>query len=216
MDEKLRLRYFAWPLLLVFIAFLQLILQEYFSVDFSFGAIHPRMLDGIPGLFLSEFIHSGWSHFFANMVPFLLFSIALYHYYRFASRLLIYMVLMTNFYVWLMGREGLHIGASGLVYAMSSFHILSALLRKELRLMAFALLVIFLYGSMIWGFFPEFFPNENISWESHLMGFVVGIVFAFYYRNEGPQKPKEWFESEIEEEELEFFLESEEETQFEK
>lgn len=212
MDEKMRLRYFIWPFILVFIAFVQLLLQEIYSINFSFGAIHPRSVDGLAGILLSEFIHSGWSHFFANIVPFLLFSIALYYYYHFASRLLIYMVLLTNFYVWLMGRDGLHVGASGLVYAMSSFHILSALLRKELRLMAFALLVIFLYGSMIWGFFPEFFPNENISWESHLMGFIVGIVFAFYYRKDGPQKPQEWFDNEDGDEDSELVLEIDEQT----
>jgi hypothetical protein len=65
--------------------------------------------------------------------------------------------------------------------------------------MALALVVVFLYGSLIWGIFPEFFPEKNISWEAHLYGMVAGIVLAFYYRKEGPQRRV--YEWELEEEE---------------
>jgi len=57
--------------------------------------------------------------------------------------------------------------------------------------MVLTLLVTFLYGGLIWGIFPQFFPNQPISWESHLMGLLAGIILALYYKNSGPQK-KEW------------------------
>lgn len=51
---------------------------------------------------------------------------------------------------------------------------------------------------MIWGVFPEdFFPNvfkedsNPISWESHLSGFLVGLLFAFISRKYG-EKPKKY------------------------
>ena len=47
--------------------------------------------------------------------------------------------------------------------------------------MALSLAVIFLYGSMVWGILPS---APRISWESHLMGTIAGIILAFYYKNE--------------------------------
>ena len=57
------------------------------------------------------------------------------------------------------------------------------------------MLIIFLYGSMIWGLLPT---KEPISWEGHLSGFIAGVLVAIFYRNEGP-KPKK-YQWEIDEE----------------
>ncbi len=48
--------------------------------------------------------------------------------------------------------------------------------------------VAFLYGSFIWGIFPEFFPERNISFEGHFWGIIAGLIIAIYYRKLGPQK----------------------------
>jgi hypothetical protein len=66
--------------------------------------------------------------------------------------------------------------------------------------MAYSLVIIFLYGSIVWGFFPQLFPDKHISWEGHLAGAITGVILAFFYRNEGPVK-KVYFEDEEEEEE---------------
>ena len=44
--------------------------------------------------------------------------------------------------------------------------------------MALSLIVVFLYGSMVWGLYPQ---NTGISWEGHLSGAVTGLVCAFIY-----------------------------------
>ena len=51
--------------------------------------------------------------------------------------------------------------------------------------MALSLLMIFLYGSLIWGIVPW---QTKISWESHLLGAVAGFIIAFFLRKEGPQR----------------------------
>ena len=83
-----------------------------------------------------------------------------------------------------MGRPSYHIGASGIVYLLVSFIFFSGIIRKYYRLIALSLVVVFLYGSMVWYIFPT---QERISWEGHLSGFVVGLVFAFIFRKQGPQ-----------------------------
>ena len=51
-------------------------------------------------------------------------------------------------------------------------------------------LLIFLYGSLIYGIFPEYgrIVGKNISWEGHLAGAISGVVFGFLYRKSGPQQ----------------------------
>lgn len=105
---------------------------------------------------------------------------------------------MVGIWVWVGGRSGYHIGASGLVYGLASFLFFSGVIRNDIRLLAISLLVVFLYGSMIWGIFPIF---PQVSWESHMLGGISGLVLAIYYRKYGPQKKV--YEWELEEEEEE-------------
>jgi hypothetical protein len=69
--------------------------------------------------------------------------------------------------------------------------------------MALSLLIVFLYGSMVWGMFP--FIGSTISYESHMLGAVTGVILALWYRDEGPQRPMpEWMdETDISQEENE-------------
>ena len=91
---------------------------------------------------------------------------------------------MTGFWVWCGAREAWHIGASGIVYGLAAFLIISGTLRRIPDLAAVSLIVIFLYGSMIWGIFP-FIPD--VSWESHLSGGIAGLILSFVFRKDGPQ-----------------------------
>jgi len=165
------------------------IIHWYFDVDFHYLGIYPRHINGLQGVLTTIFVHSGFEHLLNNSIPLLLLGTALFLYYpEFAFRLLIYLSILTGIYVWILGRESWHIGASGLVYALASFHILSAILRKEMKLLSFSMLVVFLYGGMVWGFFPEFFPKKNISFESHIMGSITGLLFAWKFRKIGLQR----------------------------
>tara|TARA_B100000989_G_scaffold241003_1_gene187878 strand:- start:2755 stop:3108 length:354 start_codon:yes stop_codon:yes gene_type:complete len=106
-----------------------------------------------------------------------------------------YLYFISGIWLWCVGRESFHIGASGLIYAMASFLFFSGILRKNTQLSAVALLVIFIYGGFFWGLFPM---NPKVSWEGHLTGFVAGVLVAFVFRKDGPERKK--YEWEIEEE----------------
>jgi hypothetical protein len=45
---------------------------------------------------------------------------------------------------------------------------------------------------------------KNISWESHLMGLLAGVILAIYYRGYGPQRKRYDWEDEEDDDELEF------------
>jgi len=187
------------PLFMLILMWIERFAEYAFGISLAFLGIHPLHADGLPGIILSPFIHGGFKHLLANSVPFLILSVALFYFYRnLAVKVLLFVWLMTGIWVWIMGREAYHIGASGLIYGMASFLFFSGVIRKNTQLAALALVVAFLYGSMIWGAVPGFFPKEHISWESHLGGLFSGLVMAIYYRKSGPQRKK--YSWEIEEE----------------
>lgn len=189
-DLKTTLKALLIPFIIVIIMVVSHIAQLLGWISITSFGIYPLRSEGLPGIILTIFAHKDWNHLVSNAIPILLLGWALFYYYKvFALKSLVLMWILTGFWVWLFARYNYHVGASGLAYALASFHVLSAILRRVFRLMAFAMLVIFLYGGMVWGFFPELFPERNISWESHMMGALAGIVIAIYYRNRGVQRP---------------------------
>ena len=187
------------PVILLLLMWIILFVEYGFGIDLAFLGVHPLHTNGLPGIILSPFIHAGFKHLGANSIPFLVLGVALFYFYRdLALKVLIFIWLMTGILVWFGGRDAWHIGASGIIYGMASFLFFSGLIRKNNGLAALALVVVFLYGGLIWGAIPGFFPKEHISWESHLGGLFSGIVMAFYYRKSGPQRKK--YSWELEEE----------------
>ncbi len=189
------------PVILLLIMWVVKIVEYGFGIELSFLGIHPLHVDGLPGIALSPFLHGGFEHLIANTLPFLVLSIALFYFYRQISiKVLIGIWLLSGLWTWFGGRDSWHIGASSLIYGFSAFLFFSGMIRKDTRLAALALIVAFLYGSLIWGVFPEFFPKKNISWEGHLGGFIAGFLLAFYFRNSGPQRKRYLWELEEEQE----------------
>lgn len=145
----------------------------------QFG-IFPRALDGLKGIFFSPFIHGDFQHLFSNSFPvfFLTFLIS-YFYRKIAVSSIVLIYILTGFSVWLFGREVYHIGASGVAYGMVSFVFWSGLFRRNVRSIVLALVVLFLYQ----GYFLGIMPNqEGISWESHLLGAIVGIIVSAIFK----------------------------------
>jgi len=166
------------------------------GIDLFYYGVFPRRISGMIGILTSPFIHSNFNHLINNSVPFFFLLTAIFYFYqKVAWRVLLISYLVTGIMVWFFARSSYHIGASGLVYGFASFLFVSGIVRRNINLLAISMLVIFLYGSMVWGIFPY---RPDMSWESHLMGMMVGIMLAVYYRHEGPGPTK--FISDMEEE----------------
>lgn len=175
-----------FPMLFVFLLFFIKYLEFIFQTDFYSFGVYPRKIKGLIGIFAAPLIHGGWEHLISNAVPILVLGGGLFYYFKdLGYKIFFSIYLATGLWVWVSARPAYHIGASGVVYGLVSFFVLSAVLRKNKYLLFFSLLVIFLYGSLIWGVFPL---KPNISWESHLMGMIAGLFMAIYYRKIGLQR----------------------------
>jgi membrane associated rhomboid family serine protease len=190
------------PGIFIVLMWLVKVIETLFELDFSGYGIFPLTIRGLPGIIFSPFIHADFKHLFNNSLPLFFLSMALFYFYsEVALKVFTWTFFLTGILVWIAGRAAWHVGASGLVYGIASFLFFSGIIRKYFRLIALSLLIVFLYGSMVWGIFPGIY--KNVSWESHMLGFFSGVILSIWYRNEGPQKPVyEWMEAEEEAEGL--------------
>jgi len=181
----------VFPLFFLSICWLIKISEYVFEINLSTLGVYPLKLKGVPGIFLSPLIHGDFNHLIANSIPLLTLSIGLFYFYHKISYKIFFLIyIITGIWVWFGAREAYHIGASGVVYGLASFIFVSGVIRNSVQLMSIALIVVFLYGSMVWGILPI---EEGVSWESHLLGSVSGLILAIIYRKEGPKRIKfEW------------------------
>ncbi len=185
------------PGIFVFLMWIVKLVEVLFGLDFSGLGIYPLTLKGLPGIILSPLIHADFDHLFNNSIPLFFLSVALFYFYsEVATKIFILNYVITGTLVWFAGRYAWHIGASGLIYGLASFLFFSGIIRRYYRLVALSLLVVFLYGEMVWGIFPGVY--KNVSWESHMLGSFSGIVLSIWFRNQGPQRPAyEWMEEDV-------------------
>lgn len=144
--------------------------------------LHTREVAGLVGIVTAPFLHGSWGHLLSNTFPLAsLLGLLIFFYPRLWPRALVTLWLGTGALVWLLGRHVTHIGASGVVYALAAFLGFSGFFRRDMRAVVISLLVLFYYGSMVVGILPG---QEGISWESHLLGLVMGVLAAFLFRGE--------------------------------
>ena len=192
-----------YPLLFVSIMWAVFYLQNTIQFNFAKLGVFPRENEGLIGVITSVFIHHDFKHIFSNTIPMLVLGMMLFYFYKkIAKPVFFWLWLISGLWLWIGGRNSAafpsyHIGASTLVYALASFLFFSGLFRKHARLMAVSLLVVFIYGGIVWGVFPL---KQEVSWEGHLFGSIAGVLVAFNYRKEGPQRRIHQWPEEKEEE----------------
>ncbi|TWO31651.1 rhomboid family intramembrane serine protease [Seonamhaeicola sediminis] len=201
---KFTLGVIAYPVFLVLIIWSVLSFEVRFNVNFNEYGIYPLTLKGLRGVFLSPFIHSGIEHLYHNTLPLLVLTMALFYFYRhIAWKVILWGIVVSGFLTWCIGRPSYHIGASGLIYVLVSFTFFKGVLAKHYRLIALSLLVVFLYGSMVWYVMPI---KDGVSWEGHLSGLITGLTFAFLFKRQIAKPKKFEWEQEYYKEEDDPFL----------
>lgn len=194
----------AYPIFFVLLIWLVFWFEVRFGFNFSKYGIYPQTFKGLRGVFLSPFIHGDIQHIYHNTIPLFVLSMALFYFYRpIAWKVIVLGIILSGFFTWYIGRSSYHIGASGLIYVLVSFTFFKGVFAKHYRLIALSLLVVFLYGSMIWGTLPL---EEGISWEGHMGGLITGLLFALFFRKQVAKPKKYIWEQENYNEENDPFL----------
>lgn len=149
-----------------------------FRIDLGVFGILPRQLTGLIGILTAPLLHGNIWHLTSNTMPMLVLGTILYLFYdRVANPVFLSCYFITNALVWLFARSSYHIGASGLIYGLASFMVFMGFFRQDIRSIVISIAVILFYGGLIYGILPT---GTRVSWESHLIGAVVGLVCAIF------------------------------------
>ncbi len=143
----------------------------------SFGVV-PRTLRGLAGIPAMPFLHANLHHILSNTFPLFILLALLAGSKARSWEIVVAIVLLNGVLLWLVGRAEIHIGASGLIFGLITFLILSGFLEGRLVSLAIAVIVGFVYGGMLlWGVLPRL--GSHVSWEGHLCGAVAGGIVAY-------------------------------------
>jgi len=171
------------PARLVFLMWAVFSVEHFWHVDFGIFGIYPREPFGLIGIFAAPLLHGNIIHLSYNTLPVLFLGTAVYFFYRsIGNKVFYHCYFITGSLVWIFGRSSIHIGASGLIYGLASFLIFYGFFKKDFKSLIISAVVIFFYGSLIYGIMPN---QPGVSWESHLLGGIVGFGSARYYGSRG-------------------------------
>lgn len=191
-----------FPLLFLLLMWMVFYFDGAYNLHLNQYGLRPHSFIGLIGILTMPLLHGDMGHIVSNSFPILILGTCLFYFYKdIAFNVFFISYVACGTLVWLFAQSdnpnNVHIGASGLVYALSGFLVVSGIIRKHKALFGVSLLITFLYGTIIWGVLPTEFQKaihfienrDNLSWEGHLFGFASGIVLAVVYRKVGIQRP---------------------------
>lgn len=202
-----------YPLVFVMVIWLCFWGEIRFGYRFTRLGIYPLEWRGLKGILLGPFVHGSLKHLFNNSVPLFVLSAALFYFYRnIRWKVLVFGLILTGIATWLFARPAWHIGASGVIYMLAAFLFFKGIFSRQYQLTALSLLVVFLYGGMLWYLFPI---DPKISWEGHMSGFAVGLFLSLvYWKNPVQNKKYEWQREEFDPEKDPFLKQFDEDGNF--
>ena len=161
-----------------------------FFVDFNSFGLVPRTLWGTVGIVSMPFLHAGWGHLLGNTVPLFILLTLLAGSKARSWEIVAEIVVAGGVLLWIFGRNATHVGASGLIFGLVAFLIISGLLERRIIPLIVSFAVGILYGgTLIWGVLPG--TDSQVSWDGHLCGVIAGGLIAWLLTREPKQKGEE-------------------------
>ena len=168
------------PFFLKFISvfwFVHLLNRFVFKGKLLVLGILPRHPFGLIGIVASPFLHRDWAHLIANSLMLTVLGM-----FVLVSGLTIFLIvtvmiiLMSGLLTWTFAREGLHVGASGLVMGYWGYLLLECYYRPSVSAIAIVAVCLYYFIGMFSNLFPQ---DKTVSWEGHVFGFVSGVLTVF-------------------------------------
>ncbi len=151
------------------------------------------------GVFTCPLVHADITHLLGNAGSLYLFFGLLFSLFKkIAGKVTLLLWIFPGLLMFIFARGGnIHIGASGVVYALAAFLAVAGFLSGNRKMRNVSFLVIIYFGSMIWGLLPY---DSHISWDGHLCGALAGFITALFfrksYKREYADILPEWFAEE--------------------
>ncbi len=181
--------------ILTFVALLYLIeiIDQVTGHSLDRNGIQPLETDGLKGILFAPLLHADWAHLLANTIPALVlgFLVTLAGMSRFVWATAIIWI-VGGLGTWLIGdigscrMETVHIGASGLIFGWLAFLLVFGWLTRHIWWIVTSLVVLFVYGGILWGAVPVMDRCGGVSWQGHLCGAIAGVLAAYWLS--GPER----------------------------
>jgi membrane associated rhomboid family serine protease len=144
----------------------------------SYG-VTPRTAAGLIGIAAAPFLHANLAHLVANTIPLTVLLLLLAGSRASSWQIVLAIVFLGGVLLWLFGRPATHIGASGLIYGLIAFLLLSGVWEGRIVPLMISVVVGILYGGAL---FSGILPNSesHVSWEGHLFGAIAGAIVAYF------------------------------------
>jgi len=140
--------------------------------------------------------HASLGHLFSNIASLLILCTLANMFFPLAFKKAIpYIWFGSGFLLWLIGRPGIHVGASAFIYGV--FHLIFwlALIRRDKLSILAGFVAILIFGNMVFAFIPT---ASNVSWEGHLAGAVFGFMSAILFFKEDIRPPQYKWNEDVE------------------
>lgn len=155
------------------------LLQCVLPFDLTAFGVTPRTWSGLLGVPAMPFLHASFRHLASNTVPLFVLLTLLAGSRAKSWAIVVDVILLGGILLWVCGRAANHVGASGLIFGLIAFLIISGFLERRFLSLGISLIVSIVYGgSLMFGIIPRI--GSTVSWEGHLCGAVAGGIIAFY------------------------------------
>lgn len=147
------------------------------GTNFHEYGLRPRSVQGLVGVIAMPLLHLDLAHLISNSGTWLVLGTAVAWLTRRYLVVTVGIWVLSGTLTWLLARDAVHIGASGVTYGYAAFLVLYGLLARRFWAIVVSIVVVANYVSMLAGFLPR----PGLSWDGHLAGAAAGVVLALLW-----------------------------------